>query len=109
MGEGFDLLKLMREAGKIQEKVSQQQEELTQKRYTAEAGGGMVRATVNGALEVISIEVEDGALDSLGLNSILELGVAALNEALQRARDGVKGDMMSLFQNMAGGAIKGEE
>lgn len=108
MGDSLDLIKLMREAGKIQEKVSAQQGELAQKHYEAEAGAGMVRAKVNGLLEVISIDVEKEALENLGLESVLELSIAALNEALKRARDAVKGDMMSLLQDMAGGAPEGE-
>ena len=102
MGEDFDLMKLMREAGKIQEKVGQQQEELARKHYTAESGAGMVRATVNGVMEVVSVEVEPAAVDQLGLKSVLELITAAVNEAMKRAREAVKGDMMSLFQNMGG-------
>jgi hypothetical protein len=108
MGEGFDLMKLIREAEKLQEKVSSRQDELAAKHYEAETGGGMVRATVNGVLEVVSIQVEKEALDNLGLASTIELVTAAVNEAIKRARESAKGDIMGLFQDMAGGLLPKE-
>lgn len=109
MNQGFDLMKLMREMGKIQEKVGSQQQALAAKHYDAEAGGGMVRAKVNGLLEVVSLHTEKEAVESLGIDSIMELIVGAINEALKRAREAVKGDMMGQFQEMAGSLFKGED
>lgn len=65
----------------------------------------MVKVKVNGLLEVISIHAEKEALENLGLESLMELVIAAINEALKRARDSVKGDMMGLIQNMTGGLL----
>lgn len=108
MSGSFDFMKLMREAGKIQEKVNARQEELAKKHYTADAGAGMVKATVNGLMELVALELEEGSVNQLGFSSATELIMAAINEAMKRAREGAKGDMMSLFQSMAGGALNGE-
>lgn len=109
MSGSFDLMKLMKEAGKMQEMVSSQQEELAKKFYEAEAGAGMVKAKVNGALEVISLQAEQEALETLGLESVMDLAVAAINEAMKKARENVKGDMMSQLQNLAGGLFGGSD
>ena len=101
-----NLFKLLKEAGRMQEMVSAQQEELAKKEFTSEVGGGMVRAKVNGLMDVLSITAEADALDTLGLDSVLELAAAAVNEAIKKVREEVKGDMMSQFQNLAGGLLK---
>lgn len=106
---GFDIMKLIKEAGKIQEKVDSQQQQLGSRHFEAEAGGGMVRVVVNGLLNVVSIHVEPDTIKTLGETAFLELVTGALNEALKQAREGVKGDMLSLFQEMAGDVIGSEE
>lgn len=105
MGNHLDLLKLLKEATKMKDIVSSQQEALAKKYYEADAGGGMVKAKVNGLMEVISLHAEKAALDTLGLDSLMELAAAAVNEALKRARESVKDDMMSSIQEMAGGLL----
>ncbi len=109
MGDGFDLMKLIKEAGKMQEMVSSQQESLAKKFFEAETGGGMVKVKINGLQEIQSIEVEEEALATLGLKAVMDLVTAAVNSALQKAKDAVKGDMMSAFQNMAGGLVGKDE
>ena len=108
MGSGFDLLKLMKEAGKLQGAVSSHQEELKKKKFTAEAGAGMVKVTMNGAMELLSITVEPDTVDQLGLNGVLDLSVAAINEVIKKAQDGIKDNMLGVFKNITGDLFGGE-
>jgi nucleoid-associated protein EbfC len=100
MGDTFDFMKLMRQAGKLQEKMSEKQSEMKNKIYEADAGAGMVRVSVNGMFEAQAIKVEDGAIEDLGLPAVLELIVGAMNAAIKKAQDDAKGNMMGMFQNM---------
>lgn len=108
MSGGFDIMQLLKEAGKMQEMVTSKQESLGKKIFEADAGGGMVKVKVNGLQEVQSIEIEEEALATLGLKAVTDLTMAAVNSALQKVKDTVKGDMMSAFQDMAGGMMKNE-
>lgn len=108
MGDSFDLLKLMKEASKLQGMVSLQQEDLKKKQFEAEVGAGMVKVTMNGALELLAIQVEADAWESLGQDSVLDLIRAAVNEAINKTQDGIKDEMMGAFKNMAGGLLGGE-
>lgn len=103
MTQGFDMMKLFKEAGRIQEKVNAEQTKLAEKHYEGEAGAGMVKVVVNGLQDVVSIQVEPDSLKELGMESILELICAATNIGLQKAREGSKTDMMQVFQEMAKG------
>ena len=47
----------------MQQRVAETQAKLAEERVTAEAGGGMVTVTANGAGRVVSINVEPDAVD----------------------------------------------
>ena len=53
-----NLQQLARQAQKMQEKMEQITAELEVKEYTAASGGGAVKATVTGKMEVKSVEIE---------------------------------------------------
>lgn len=100
MGKGKDMLKMMNQARKMQSKMKKQQKQLGKKVYEAETGAGMVRARVNGKLEVLKIETEAGALESLGIDSIMQLAAGAVNQALKKAQDDAQKDMMGMLDGM---------
>ena len=49
---GANMQQLMRQAQKMQADMQRSQEELQAKEFTADAGGGMVSATVSGSREL---------------------------------------------------------
>jgi hypothetical protein len=77
---------LMRNLPKIREEVEQLQQRLA--RITAEgsAGGDLVKARVNGKMEVLSCHLSDEALKQNDRELLEDLIVGAVNQALQRVR-----------------------
>ncbi|MBC8111130.1 MAG: YbaB/EbfC family nucleoid-associated protein, partial [Verrucomicrobia bacterium] len=80
------------------------QENLVHITATAEAGAGMVKATVNGLRQVISLEIDDSLLNPQDKEVLQDLVVAATNKAiteveeksreeLQKATQGIMPDM----------------
>lgn len=61
------------------------QEEMETKTYSAAAGGGMVKATVNGKHEVVGMEINPEAVDPDDVEMLQDLVVAAVNEAMRAA------------------------
>ena len=57
-----NLTNLMKSAKDLQANMAAMQEELTQKRYDAEAGGGMVRAIVDGKGTLVDVKITKEAL-----------------------------------------------
>ena len=51
--------KLMKQAQEMQEKMSKVQEELNKMEVEGQSGGGMIKATVNGKKELLSLKIED--------------------------------------------------
>ena len=73
------------------------QERLSQLEITAEAGGGMVRATMNGQFEVIGLHIDDALFQVEQKQMLLDLLRAALTEAARRVRDAMQSDVKNLL------------
>ena len=84
---------LMKQAQKMQQEMGKIQEESKKKTVEASAGGGMVVATANGALEILSIKIEKDVVNPDDVEMLQDLVVAAINEALRQAQQMVSDDM----------------
>jgi len=71
----------------MQEKMNAAQDELEDKTVTAEAGGGMVTVTANGAQKITSIEIDPEAVDPDDLELLEDLVIAGVNKALEDASE----------------------
>lgn len=87
---------IMKQAQKMQEQMAQIQEEARQKTVTASSGGGMVSVTINGALEVLSISIEEDVVSTEDIEMLQDLIVAAVNEGVRRAQQMVNDEMGKL-------------
>lgn len=71
---------MMQELGRIQA-------ELETATVDGSAGGGVVKATVTGKQEVVSVTIDPGAIDPEDVDMLQDLVVAAVNDALKASRD----------------------
>ncbi len=76
---------MLKQVQKMQAEMERVQQELANKTVTEESGGGMVKATVNGKKEVISIEIDNEIVESGDKEMLEDLTVAAVNKALEAA------------------------
>jgi DNA-binding YbaB/EbfC family protein len=91
---------LMKQAQKMQQEMGKIQEESKKKTVEASAGGGMVVAVANGAMEVISIKIEKDVVNPEDIDMLQDLVVAAVNEALRLAQQMVSDDMGKVMGGM---------
>ena len=91
MSDPFDALKnlnlgdLMSKARDMQSQAQRMQEELARKQVTADAGGGMVQATVNGKMELVKLTIDKTKVDVNDTEMLEDVIIAAVNAAQQRA------------------------
>ena len=90
----------MQQAQQFQQKMGQMQEELALKTVSSTVGGGMVSATVNGKFEVVSLQIEKEAVDPNDPVMLQDLVMAAINDAMAKARDLAKEEMAKLTGGM---------
>jgi len=91
---------LMKQAQKMQQEMGKIQEESKKKTVEASAGGGMVVAVANGAMEILSIKIEKDVVNPDDIDMLQDLVVAAVNEALRRAQQMVSDDMGKITGGM---------
>lgn len=78
---------LMKQAQKMQAKMAEAQEKLAEESVEASAGGGMVKVTMSGAMEVSAITIDPSALDPEDVELLQDMVTAAVNEAIRAAQE----------------------
>ena len=101
--------KMMQQVQKMQQEMQQAQEQLAQETVTASAGGGAVKATMTGGLELVSLEINPEVLDPEDVEMLQDMVLAAVNESLNSAQEmaskrlgGITGGLGDLGINMPG-------
>src|SRR5256885_2806196 len=84
MGQQFKMLKQLQQ---MQAKMAKIQEDLGQKTGPGTAGGGVVEVVVNGHQKVRSVPVKPEVVDPADVDMLQDLVLAAVNDAMDRARD----------------------
>lgn len=80
---GMNMQQLMKQAQKMQQQLAEAQENLEQVTVDASAGGGMVKATVNGKMMLESLTIDPEAVDPEDVEVLQDMIVAAVNEAVR--------------------------
>ena len=98
-----NMANLMKQAQKMQRQMEEQAKEMETKEFTATAGGGAVEATVSGTKKVLSLKLDEEAVDPDDVEMLEDLIVAALNEALEKVDAESSSAMSKLTGGMGGG------
>jgi nucleoid-associated protein EbfC len=92
----MNIKQLMKQAQQMQQ---QMQEKVATIEVEGSAGGGMVKARMNGSKELLSIAIEREAVDPEDVEMLQDLVVAAVNDATRRVDE----EIQSQIGGMTGG------
>ncbi len=87
---------MLKQAQKMQEDMNAMQEELEAKEYEISAGGGMVKITITGKKEVKNITVSPEIVDPDDIETLEDILVAAVNEAIKTVEDNAAQEMSKI-------------
>jgi DNA-binding YbaB/EbfC family protein len=96
----MNIMSMMKQAQKLQAKMAELQAELGNRTVSAQAGGGMVEAVVNGRQELLSLRIEPEVVSPDDVEMLQDLILAAVNEALNRSREMMAQEMSKLTGGM---------
>ena len=99
MGMGGNISNLMKQAQKMQQEMAKAQEELAEKTVEATVGGGAGTVVATGHKEIREIKISKDAVDPDDVETLEDLVLAAVNEALRQADE--------LARNVMGGITGG--
>jgi hypothetical protein len=97
---------LVKEAQKLQAQLEALKEEVGKRKVEASSGGGMVIVEANGSQEVLSIKIDREVITPEDPQMLEDLVLAAVNEALRKAREMVAQEMSKIAGGL-GGKIPG--
>ncbi len=96
----FDLSALMAQAQQMQQQLMSAQQQLADTQVTGSAGGGLVRATVTGAGEVVGLDIDPSAIDPSDAEGLADLVLAAIRDATRAAAEMQEQAMGPLTQGL---------
>lgn len=91
---------MLKQAQKMQEDMAALQEELDAREYDISAGGGVVAVKINGKKEILSIDIKPEIVDPDDIETLSDILVAAVNEAIKRVDDTNSAEMSKITGNV---------
>lgn len=91
---------IMKQAQQFQAKMAKMQEEVGNRTVEASAGGGMISVVANGRQEIISVHIDPEVINPDDAEMLQDLIMAAVNDALSRARDMMNEEMGKLTKGL---------
>ena len=93
---GMNQAAMIKQAQKMQQEMLRMQEEQESKTFSAQSGGGMVSAVVNGKHELVELKVNPEAVDPDDVEMLQDMIIAAVNEAMRTADSEAANNMSKL-------------
>lgn len=101
MGKGPGNQKdMLRQVQKMQQDMEAKQAELEAKEYDIAAGGGVCKIKINGKKEILSIELDSMIVDPDDIETLQDILVAGVNEAIKRVEETTASEMSKITGNL---------
>ena len=84
----------------VQQMQAQMQQRMSELRVEGSAGGGMVKATMNGNKELLGVTIDKEAVDTNDVEMLQDLVVAAVNEASRKVDEEMQGQLGAMTGGM---------
>jgi DNA-binding YbaB/EbfC family protein len=102
-----NMQQLMKQAQKMQEQLMAAQAELADAQVEGSAGGGMVKATVTGSGDLVSLAIDPSVVDPEDVETLTDLVVAAVRDASRAAQEMTAEKMGPLAGGLGGMGLPG--
>ncbi len=96
----MNIQKMLKQAQKMQAQMASLQQDLAQRTCDASSGGGKVTAVANCAGDLVSLRIAPDVVDPADPTLLEDLVLAAVNQALARARELQQAEMQKLTSGL---------
>jgi DNA-binding YbaB/EbfC family protein len=103
----MDMNKLMQQAAQMQQQLMAAQEEMAGREFEGTAGGGVVKAIVTGAGDLVSVAIDPSVIDPEDPEMLGDLIVAAVNQATKAAQEVAQEQMGGMTGGLDLGGLLG--
>ena len=91
---------MIQQVQKMQADMAAKQEELDAREYDVSAGGGAVTVKINGKKQILAIDIAPEIVDPEDIETLSDILVAAVNEAIKRVEDTSAAEMEAITGSM---------
>ncbi len=91
---------MIRQAQKMQADMEALQEDLDSREYEVSAGGGVIGVKISGKKEILSIDLKPEIVDPDDIETLSDLLVAAVNEAIKKVEETNASEMQKITGEM---------
>jgi len=91
-----NLGQMMKQAQAMQTKMAEMQDKLADLEVSGQAGGGMVKATLNGKSELRGLKIDPALVDPNDVEVLEDLVIAAVNDAKVKVEAAVAEEMQKV-------------
>jgi nucleoid-associated protein EbfC len=103
MPQGPNMNQILKQAQQMQAEMAKAQEQLKNEIVEASAGGGMVKVTMTGDMQLREIKISPEVVDPEDVDLLQDMVTAAVNEAMRSAQELAANRMGGI----AGGGLPG--
>ena len=107
MPQGPNMNQILKQAQQMQAEMAKAQEELKNEIVEASAGGGMVKVTMTGDMQLREIKIDPEAVDPEDVELLQDMVTAAVNEAMRSAQELASNRMGGIAGLGGGGGLPG--
>lgn len=102
----MNINQLLKQAQNMQKKMQKTQEEMEHQEFEGQSGGGMVKATLNGAGKAIKLNIDPSIVTPDDKEMLEDLVLTAINDADSKRRDVVNNNFSDTFGGQLPPGIK---
>lgn len=106
LGNLGQLAQILKNAGQIKQNMAQMNERMATARFTGEAGGGQVQATVDGKGEAVGVKIDPALITAGDVEMLEDLICAAMRDAVHRSREAMQKEMEAAMGGIDLGPMK---
>jgi len=101
MGKGPSGQKdMIRQMQKMQQEMEALQADLASREYEIAAGGGVCKITISGEKKILGIELDPAIVDPDDIETLQDILVAGVNEAITRVEETSNSEMSKITGNL---------
>ena len=100
-GGNQDMNSMIHQARKMQDQITELQEDIEKRSFSATTGGGVVSVTVSGKKTIEKIELKPEVVDPAEIEMLQDLIISAVNEAIAAVEETTEKEMSKITGGVA--------
>ena len=96
MGGGGNMNQMIKQAQKMQNQITELQEDIENREFSATAGGGAVEVVINGNKTIKSLSIKPEVVDPEDIDMLQDLIISAVNEAINNVETTTESEMSKI-------------